>query len=130
MSTLTIEPLSVPLRQDESGAIRVGKTRVLLELVVREFRRGATPEAIVQAYDTLDLRDVYAVLAYCLAHESDIDEYLRQCDQDAEAVRREIEATQPRDPNLREKLLARAKARHVANRLVRPTRAPATRSVR
>jgi uncharacterized protein (DUF433 family) len=111
MSTLTIEPLSVPLRQDESGAIRVGKTRVLLELVVREFRRGATPEAIVQAYDTLDLRDVYAVLAYCLAHESDIDEYLRQCDQDAEAVRREIEATQPRDPNLREKLLARAKAR-------------------
>ena len=26
--------------------------------------------------------------------------------------------------------LARAKARHVANRLVRPTRAPATRSVR
>jgi uncharacterized protein (DUF433 family) len=37
---------------------------VLLELVVREFRRGATPEQIVQAYDTLDLRDVYAVLAY------------------------------------------------------------------
>ena len=108
MSTLTIEPLAVPLWRDESGTIRVGKTRVLLELVVREFRRGATPEAIVQAYETLDLKDVYAVVAYCLAHETQIDEYLRQCDLEAAAVRREIETVQPQDADLREKLIVRA----------------------
>lgn len=111
MSTLTIQPLVVPLRRDESGTIRVGKTRVLFELVVREFRRGATPEAIVKAYDALDLKDVYAVIAYCLAHEAEVDEYLRQCDAGAAAVRREIEATQPQDAKLREKLMARAQSR-------------------
>ena len=113
MPALTLEPLTVPLRRDETGAMRVGKTRVLLEIVVRAFRNGATPEAIVKSYDTLNLRDVYAVLAYCLAHTEEIDEYLRQCDEEAEAVRRMIEAAQPKDPNLRERLLARARAKGI-----------------
>jgi hypothetical protein len=89
----------------------VGQSHVLLELVVRAFRNGATAEQIVQAYDTLELRDVYAVLAYCLAHEDEIEEYLRQCDDEAEEVRRMIEATQPKDPQLRERLLARQRAK-------------------
>ena len=110
MSTLTIEPLAVPLRRDETGSIRVANTRVLLELVVREFRRGATPEAIMLAYDVLDLKDVYAVVAYSLAHEAEIDAYLQQCDLEADTVRREIEMTQPQEPHLREKLLARSHA--------------------
>ena len=44
MPTLTIEPVAVPLRQDTEGVVRVGDSHVLLELVVRAFRRGATPE--------------------------------------------------------------------------------------
>src|SRR5438093_6290418 len=111
MPALSLEPLTVPLRRDTTGAIRIGNTRVLLEIVVRAFRSGSTPEAIVQAYDTLNLRDVYAVLAYCLAHEEQIDEYLLRCDEEADAVRRMIEAAQPKDPNLRERLLARARAK-------------------
>ena len=39
------------------GVFRVGKSRVLLELVLRAFKAGATPEAIVQSYDTLNLTD-------------------------------------------------------------------------
>jgi hypothetical protein len=93
----------------------VGKTRVLLELVIRAFRNGATPEAIVQAYDTLDLTEVYAVISYYLAHRGEVEEYLRRCDEEADAVRREIEAAQPRQPDLRERLLARAAARAKAN---------------
>jgi hypothetical protein len=38
-----------PLSLDESGAVRVGKTRVLLMLVIQEFQWGATPEDIVSA---------------------------------------------------------------------------------
>lgn len=34
-----------PLRREASGAIRVGASRVLLELVIRAFQDGATPEA-------------------------------------------------------------------------------------
>lgn len=57
-----VQPEAPPLREDASGALRVGDSRVLLELVVRAFQDGATPEAIVQRYATLALSDVYAVI--------------------------------------------------------------------
>ena len=107
---MTLEPLTIPLRQDANGVIRVGHTRVLLELVIRAFRNGATPEAIVQAYDGLQLRDVYAVLAFYLAHEEEVEQYVRRSEEEASGLRREIEAAQPAALSLRERLLARAKA--------------------
>ena len=61
-----MQPEAPPLRREDSGAIRVGQTRVLLELVVHAFQDGATPEAIVQGYPTLSLAEVYAVIAYAL----------------------------------------------------------------
>ena len=115
MSNLTFEPLAVPLRMDEHGAIRVGATRVLLDLVIHEFRNGATPEEIVNAYDALALRDVYAVLGHYLTDPAPIDEYLRRRDEEAAAVRRQIEASQPPRPNLRAQLLARKRARENGN---------------
>ena len=52
MTTVDFEPLTVtvPLREDSPGVFRVGETRVLLELVLSAFKRGASPEAIVQSY--------------------------------------------------------------------------------
>jgi uncharacterized protein (DUF433 family) len=73
-----------PLREDAFGAIRVGRTRVLLDLVVHSFQDGATPESIVDCYPTLSLPDVYAVIAYYLNHQSDVDEYLRERELKAE----------------------------------------------
>ncbi len=52
------------LSGDASGGLRVGSSRVLLELVVRALQDGATPETIVQRYSTLALPDVYAVLVF------------------------------------------------------------------
>ncbi len=53
-----------PLRRDASGALRVGHSRVLLELIIRAFQDGATPEAIAQHYPSVTLADIYAVIAY------------------------------------------------------------------
>src|SRR5436190_12006376 len=112
MTTLDFEPLTVvvPLREEPSGIIRVGKSRVLLELVLHAFKAGATPEAIVQSYETLHLADVYAVISRFLAAPEPFEEYLRQRDAAAEETRRLIEAQQGPQTNLREILLARAKA--------------------
>src|SRR5271157_4333605 len=55
MATMTFEPMAVPLREDEYGAIRVGNTRVLLDLVIHAFRDGASAEGIVESYDALNL---------------------------------------------------------------------------
>jgi len=112
MTVLEQRPLtiSVPLREEPAGVLRVGQSHVLLELVIRAHQRGASPHEIVQMYDSLALGDVFAVLAYYLAHPTEIDGYLRQCDLEAAAVRRQIEASQPPGPT-KEELLARARVK-------------------
>jgi uncharacterized protein (DUF433 family) len=103
-STLAEAP---PLVEDVEGAVRVGGSRVLLELVIRAFQDGATPEAIVQRYETLALPDVYAVVAYYLRHPDDVDAYLSRRERKAEEVRRRIESRQGDLSEVRARLLAR-----------------------
>ena len=67
---------------------------MLLELVLHAFKAGATPEAIVQSYDTLKLADVYTVLGRYLAAPEPFEEYLRDCDEAAAEMRRRIEEIQ------------------------------------
>lgn len=84
--------MMIPLRTDEHGAIRVGNSRVLLELVIHAYYMGETPEGIVDSYPSLTTSDVYAVLGYYLAHREDIDAYVRQRDQQAEHLLQALEA--------------------------------------
>jgi uncharacterized protein (DUF433 family) len=106
--TLTHEPVvAVPLRTDEQGSIRVGGSQVLLDIVIREFENGACPEDIAHGYLTLQLADVYAVIAYYLRHRDEVDNYLRARRAEAEQLRQKIEARQPGRSDLRAKLLAR-----------------------
>ncbi len=84
--------IDVPLHRDERGNIRVGSTRVLLELVIHAFNAGETPEGIVDSYSTLTLTDVYAVVTYYLTHRAEVDAYVQQQNEKAEAVLREVEA--------------------------------------
>jgi uncharacterized protein (DUF433 family) len=112
---LTFEPIAVPLREDEHGAIRVGDTRVLLDLVIHEFRNGASPGEIVESYEALALADVYAVISHYLRHPEPIHAYLDRRAQEARAIREMIEASQPPRPNLRAAILARARAKEKAD---------------
>jgi uncharacterized protein (DUF433 family) len=98
------------LREDPDGALRVGESRVLLDLVIRAFQDGATPETIVQRYSTLVLRDVYAVVAYYLGHGRQIDEYLARREREAGAVRQRIERRQGDLSEIRARLQARRKS--------------------
>src|SRR3954471_21782340 len=98
---------AIPLREDTGGALRIGDSRVLLELVIRAFQDGATPETIVQRYSTLPLPDVYAVIAYYLRHRNEVDGYLAQRELKAEEVRQRIESQQGDLCEIRARLLAR-----------------------
>ena len=100
-----------PIREDASGALRVGDSCVLLELVIRAFQDGATPEAIAQRYSTLSLSDVYTVIAYYLRHRSDVEVYLTHREQKAEEVRRWIESQQGDLSEIRARLLVRREAK-------------------
>lgn len=105
--TLTLRSDPAPLRMDEDGTVRVGNTRVLLEIVIRAFKRGATPADIVRSYPSLELADAHAVVAYYLRHQDEVEAYLQECDAQAAAIRQKIEASQPPRPGLKEELLAR-----------------------
>ena len=106
--SLAFDPLVVPLKIDADGVARVGGTRVTLETLVGAFRRGATPEEIVQDYSSLRLADVYAVIAYYLRDRAAVDAYLLEQRQKSEAIQRQMEALF--DPTgVRERLLARRK---------------------
>jgi uncharacterized protein (DUF433 family) len=94
-----------PLRVDEGGAVRVGSSRVSLDLVVDQYENGMAPEDIVRAYDTLRLADVYAVIAYYLRHRDEVRAYLKRRGEEAQALRAKIEAERPRVG--RDELLAR-----------------------
>lgn len=102
-----VEAEAPPIREDTTGALRVGDSRVLLELVIRAFQDGATPETILQRYPTLALRDVYAVVAYYLRHPREIDAYLAQREEKAAQVRQRIDSQQADLREIRARLLAR-----------------------
>jgi uncharacterized protein (DUF433 family) len=93
---------------DEGGAVRVGKSRVSLDLVVEQYENGMAPEDLVRAYDTLNLADVHAVIAYYLRHREEVRAYLKRRQEEAEALRATIEAERPRIS--RAELLARRAA--------------------
>ena len=91
MTAVNFEPLSVavPLWEDPPGVFRVGKSRVLLELVLHAFQHGESPEGIVRSYRALQLADVYAVIGRYLADPAPFDDYLRRCELQAEEVPRQ-----------------------------------------
>src|SRR5262247_3586781 len=108
--TISIQPETPPLRQDTSGGLRVGSSRVLVELVIRAFQDGATPEAIAQRYSTAALADIYAVIAYYLRHGQEVDAYLAEREQQAQEVRQRIEHHQGDLADLRWRVLARQRS--------------------
>jgi uncharacterized protein (DUF433 family) len=93
---------------DEGGVVRVGNTRISLALVVEQYENGMTPEDMIRAYDTLDLADVYAVIAYYLRHRDEVRDYLKRREAEADSLRAKIESKHPRIG--RDELLARRDA--------------------
>lgn len=104
--SLVLERETPPLREDETGAIRVGNSRVLLEIVIRAFQDGASPESIVQRYSTLSLSDVYSTIGYYLRHQNTVEAYLNHREQLAESVQQRLSIIQPDLSLIRSRLLA------------------------
>ena len=69
------------------GAYRVVGTRVSLDSVVYAFRRGASPESIQRSFPLLTLEQIYGAIAYYLARQKEIDDYLLAGDAEFEKLR-------------------------------------------
>lgn len=55
MTAQAIDPEPVPLVRDEAGRLMVPGTRISLDVLVAAFKRGESPEAIHDDYETVPL---------------------------------------------------------------------------
>lgn len=85
------------------GGYRIAGSRVSLDTVVNAFLEGLSPEGIVDEIPALGLGQVYGAIAFYLAHQKEVEEYLRQGQVDFEGTRAKLLA---RNPLLYRKIVA------------------------
>jgi uncharacterized protein (DUF433 family) len=73
-------------------AYQIGSTRVSLDSVVYSWRQGDSPETIADNFPALTLEQVYGAIAFYLAHQIEIDDYLRQGEAEAEQLKQQWRA--------------------------------------
>jgi uncharacterized protein (DUF433 family) len=106
--SVTIQPEAPPLRTDSDGTIRVGDSRITLDRVVEEYRRGGTPESISRSFDTVTVADVYGAIAYYLRHRDELDAYFAERERTAEEGWERIQTRQGSSEALWDRLRARS----------------------
>jgi len=79
--------MTIPLHKGEDGVYRVAQTRVTLDSVIYAFKDGASAEDIFVQYPSLDLSDIYLLIAYYLKHTEEIEAYLRERERVCEEIR-------------------------------------------
>lgn len=69
----------------EDGDIRIKNTRVGIETVLDDYLHGISPEEIALRYRSLTLEQIYATVTFYLRNQIQLDEYLAQWRDYAEA---------------------------------------------
>jgi uncharacterized protein (DUF433 family) len=83
-----------------NGGYYVAGTRIGLDVLTYDFRRGRSAEAIFEAYPSIgSLAKVYGVITFILEHPDEIAAYLK----DQERTFEEIKARYPMPPEMIER---------------------------
>lgn len=73
-----------------NGGYYIAGTRIGLDVVVYDFRRGRSAEAIFEAYPSLGLlAKVYGSLTFVLEHPAEVEAYLKDQDRLFEQIKAE-----------------------------------------
>jgi len=71
------------------GAYRVAGSRVSLDSIVDCFREGLSPESIAETFPALTLEQVYGAIAFYLANQQMVDDYLHEGEKLSSALQAE-----------------------------------------
>ena len=94
VETLVAKP--PPVEMDKRGVLRVGGTRVTLDIVIEAHQEGLSPEEIAESYDVLTAAQVYAAIGYYLENKSLVEGYLNDAQRQADETRKLVESRSPR----------------------------------
>jgi len=100
-------PHTVPLVQLETGGVRVRNSRVSLETIVIRMQVGDTVEDIHRGFPTVSVSQIKEILAWYFDNQADVDEYLRQGQEEAERIFQWFESRPGYKKVTREELLRR-----------------------
>lgn len=88
-------------------AYRIAGTRISLDSVIYAWRQGESADGIVDSYPSLTQEQVHGALAFYLANRAELDEYLRQGEEDYEQMRQQSwEDMRQNRPELYQRLMA------------------------
>ena len=77
------------------GGYYVADTRIGLDVVVYDFRRGRSAEAIFEAYPSIgSLAKVYGAITFILEHPAEVGAYLKDQDRIFEQIKAQYPVTQ------------------------------------
>jgi uncharacterized protein (DUF433 family) len=99
----------VPLTKDEQGTLYVESTRLPLELIINDYRRGNSAEQIASNYAGLSLSAVYSVLAYYHANRVELDRYVDEKNNQLKNLHDQVERDFPAQ-TMREEIKRRRNA--------------------
>ena len=71
----------------------VAGKRISLDSIVYAFRRGQSPESIRRSFPLLTLEEIYGAIAFYLANQAEVDEYLIREEEEFEKMRQDSRAT-------------------------------------
>jgi uncharacterized protein (DUF433 family) len=75
--------------EQRDGGYWIAGTRVSLDSIVYPFLRGTSPESIAQSFPVLTLEEIYGAIAFYLAHQTEVNDYLEQGEEKFEALRQQ-----------------------------------------
>jgi uncharacterized protein (DUF433 family) len=75
--------------------IRIRGTRIGIETVVYAYQEGLSPEEMMQAYPSLSLEQVYAVITYYLRNQAQVNDYITRLEKWSEARQLERDRNPP-----------------------------------
>ena len=97
---------TAPLNQDSEGSIRLSGSRVTFDTLVAAFKKGNTAEQIQDGFPALSLAQIYGAIAWYLDHQDEAEDYLKERETEAQAIREEIES-RPEQTALRDTMRQR-----------------------
>lgn len=105
-----IDTFEEAITVNDAGVWRVAGSRVSVDSVLNAFNSGATPEEIIWQFDTLELKDVYAVINFYLHNRERVDRYLRDSEKEQQQILRRVKKDFPVQPELLECLRERRRS--------------------
>jgi len=83
---------TIPLTKLNDGTIIITGTPIALEIVVARHNAGDTPDEIKRGFPSLELADIYFVIAYYLSHRAEVDAYIQRQQERSQRVRQWLES--------------------------------------